>query len=547
MEDESSVLVGEMGKAEVVNEGGFKEKEPNDSTAEVSDNENPEALDNPETSNGLAGSNDKHEGKKEGKKLTFILLAVFGLLVILGAGYGLSKTDLFSSSKNSDLAADNSQSEKVTNTNQDVDGDGLLNQDDPDIDGDGLLNSEDPDVDGDGVPNGEDPDIDGDGLSNGQDSDADSDGLPNSVDADVDGDGIANSDDLDLDGDGLDNDNDPDADGDGVENANDESSNGFVADVENPDIDGDGILNAADDDVDGDGVLNKDDLDIDGDGITNAGDVDVDGDGLLNSEDLDIDGDGVANSTDSDTDGDGVENALDSDIDGDGLTNSVDDDVDSDGLVNSEDDDIDGDGILNSEDPSSSGVNLTNAQPSLTNNGEANSSKAGNKDIRDSDGTKENISSSEVNAGKTQTSIETGAAVIKSSSEENISDASSESKAAQSGILSTPTGEVYFFKKGSFYVNITEPRLNKILSELRSNLSIKLLLTGHADTYGSSELNLNLSVARAEAVKAFFISEGVSGNRIEIEGKGEMDPKFPNDTEENRAKNRRVEYKLTGN
>jgi hypothetical protein len=39
----------------------------------------------------------------------------------------------------------------------------------PDIDGDGVLNNEDPDIDGDGIDNGVDPDIDGDGIPNSQD------------------------------------------------------------------------------------------------------------------------------------------------------------------------------------------------------------------------------------------------------------------------------------------------------------------------------------------------------------------------------------------
>jgi hypothetical protein len=39
----------------------------------------------------------------------------------------------------------------------------------PDIDGDGILNNEDPDLDGDGIDNGLDPDIDGDGVANGKD------------------------------------------------------------------------------------------------------------------------------------------------------------------------------------------------------------------------------------------------------------------------------------------------------------------------------------------------------------------------------------------
>jgi hypothetical protein len=44
----------------------------------------------------------------------------------------------------------------VTGVNPDIDGDGILNNDDPDIDGDGIDNAVDPDIDGDGVPNTKD-------------------------------------------------------------------------------------------------------------------------------------------------------------------------------------------------------------------------------------------------------------------------------------------------------------------------------------------------------------------------------------------------------
>ena len=52
----------------------------------------------------------------------------------------------------------------VPPVDDDIDGDGIPNGDDPDVDGDGIPNGEDPDVDGDGVPNGDDPDVDGDGV-----------------------------------------------------------------------------------------------------------------------------------------------------------------------------------------------------------------------------------------------------------------------------------------------------------------------------------------------------------------------------------------------
>lgn len=76
--------------------------------------------------------------------------------------------------------------ERVPDELRDTDGDGELDVDegtvDDDLDGDGLLNHEDPDLDGDGVPNELDDDLDGDGLPNAADPDIDGDGLPNEED-----------------------------------------------------------------------------------------------------------------------------------------------------------------------------------------------------------------------------------------------------------------------------------------------------------------------------------------------------------------------------
>ncbi len=86
-----------------------------------------------------------------------------------------------------------------------------------DIDLDGVSNEEDADVDGDGIPNGSDNDIDGDGAPNGHDPDADGDGKVGRDDPDEDGDGLSDRFDLNDDGDGLFDDEDLDDDGDGIQ------------------------------------------------------------------------------------------------------------------------------------------------------------------------------------------------------------------------------------------------------------------------------------------------------------------------------------------
>jgi hypothetical protein len=84
-----------------------------------------------------------------------------------------------------------------------------------DIDLDGIPNEDDLDVDGDGEPNKYDRDIDDDGLMNGHDPDADADGQIGKDDPDEDGDGLSDRFDLNDDGDGLFDDEDSDDDGNG--------------------------------------------------------------------------------------------------------------------------------------------------------------------------------------------------------------------------------------------------------------------------------------------------------------------------------------------
>lgn len=83
----------------------------------------------------------------------------------------------------------------VADAEQDSDGDGIPDANDPDDDNDGVLDDA-VDTDGDGIPDVSDPDIDGDGILN-VDEDDDGDGIPNRLDEDDDGDGILDVDELD--------------------------------------------------------------------------------------------------------------------------------------------------------------------------------------------------------------------------------------------------------------------------------------------------------------------------------------------------------------
>jgi outer membrane protein OmpA-like peptidoglycan-associated protein len=80
---------------------------------------------------------------------------------------------------------------------------------------------------------------------------------------------------------------------------------------------------------------------------------------------------------------------------------------------------------------------------------------------------------------------------------------------------------------------------------MKSNSNWKLTLSGHTDNMGSAAFNQELSRKRAEAVKAFLIKNGVPASRIFVEYYGLTKPLVPNDNDQNRLKNRRVEFKLS--
>jgi OOP family OmpA-OmpF porin len=85
--------------------------------------------------------------------------------------------------------------------------------------------------------------------------------------------------------------------------------------------------------------------------------------------------------------------------------------------------------------------------------------------------------------------------------------------------------------------------LNRVASLLvEKNFSLKL--AGHTDNSGSMALNLRLSKDRAEAVKAYLVSQGANASTIEATGYGPNQPIATNKTAAGRQQNRRVEFSL---
>jgi OOP family OmpA-OmpF porin len=87
------------------------------------------------------------------------------------------------------------------------------------------------------------------------------------------------------------------------------------------------------------------------------------------------------------------------------------------------------------------------------------------------------------------------------------------------------------------------PVLDEIVDYLKANPNVKMEIQGHTCNLGTAAYNLKLSDRRAASVKTYLVGKGVEANRLETKGYGLTMPVAPNDKEENRARNRRVEFK----
>lgn len=85
--------------------------------------------------------------------------------------------------------------------------------------------------------------------------------------------------------------------------------------------------------------------------------------------------------------------------------------------------------------------------------------------------------------------------------------------------------------------------LKEIAAVLTENPTVNIQIVGHTDSDGDDSMNLDLSKRRAANVKNSLVKDfGISADRIQTDGKGESVPLSPNNSVENKAKNRRVEF-----
>jgi outer membrane protein OmpA-like peptidoglycan-associated protein len=110
----------------------------------------------------------------------------------------------------------------------------------------------------------------------------------------------------------------------------------------------------------------------------------------------------------------------------------------------------------------------------------------------------------------------------------------------EEGVVLT-LNRIHFVADQAVILPEEESRLAAIADSLGAIEGRSFLVVGHTARVGSEESQITLSIERAKAVVDYMVAEGIEASRFLYEGRGGSEPVAPNDTEENRARNRRVE------
>ena len=97
----------------------------------------------------------------------------------------------------------------------------------------------------------------------------------------------------------------------------------------------------------------------------------------------------------------------------------------------------------------------------------------------------------------------------------------------------------YIITRSSFY------ELDKVVKLMEANPELHIELSAHTDDIGTDAYNDQLSAKRGEATLEFLVKRGIARSRLTSVGYGKRQPLVPNDSDEHRAMNRRVEFKVT--
>ncbi len=357
-------------------------------------------------------------------------------------------------------------------------------------------------------------DKDGDGLRDGYEREIGTDPL----NPDTDGDGLSDGQEVDV------YKTDPQKTDTDDDRLTDSEEIARKTDPLRPDTDGDGL-------IDGDEFARNTDpfvKDTDGDGISDGDEVlryktdplkkDSDGDGLSDSDEL------LLHKTDplrADTDGDGLSDA-------DELarkTNPASPDSDADGLT-------DGDEVNRYlTDP----LNKDTDGDGLTDGAEINQYGTDPKRIdSDGDGINDNLDKCPDKAETVNGYLDDdGCPDEKPVTEAPI-------KKGQKFILENIEFE---FGKADLKPGVFQS-LESAYSTMVDYPKMTVEIGGHTDNIGKAKANQELSLRRAESVKNYLVAKGIDGSRIMTRGYGPSQPVGSNKTDEGRAKNRRIEFKV---
>ena len=110
--------------------------------------------------------------------------------------------------------------------------------------------------------------------------------------------------------------------------------------------------------------------------------------------------------------------------------------------------------------------------------------------------------------------------------------------------LKDPERKITFNYKSEKFEEEAKNELDEIVRLLKSNADYVIEIEGHTDNIGNAESNKRQSLRRAQAISDYLENKEISKSRIRVNGLGASQPTATNATEEGRAKNRRVEFRL---
>ena len=103
---------------------------------------------------------------------------------------------------------------------------------------------------------------------------------------------------------------------------------------------------------------------------------------------------------------------------------------------------------------------------------------------------------------------------------------------------------IFFEKSKSSLKKSSLVELNKVLKLMQINPDLKVQISGHTDSDGDDDFNLELSINRAKSVVNWLIENNIDQNRLSFKGYGETRPIEENNSITNKAKNRRTELTI---